>query len=498
MLIVLTFSLSLASFYLLMTKKTKEAFYLFGICFSLMIHILGIMIFISKKGGVPHEVMGFLFFNKNIQYKVRYLFITLDQLGYIIAFGRIFYPMFLLKFSICYSMIEFVKKGVWIKRSVFVIPIGNLILYYPPIYRRLTDDNISLAKFILHSSNLWINLYLVIAITLFLYEYVSLSKKFLRAQLSSILVSMLALTGIYFLYYTQDPAQVYKFYDYTFTWGRSIGYLKINPSLTSYLAIVLFSIVCCMLGFYSILNFTAGSYIVDKENLVLQRKFDTARIGASMFVHGMKNQLLAARVIFKRINNMKEKGEISVEKLLSHIETLENINNLMYERIEVLHKSIKQNSIYMKPLDVRDVIDFSIERFHKKYPDIQVRMEIAKPSTVLVDKDQFCEALSNLLMNGYEAIVFAEKEERAELSVICHYERLYTVIEVRDNGVGISERRLKKIFYPFYSSKNSKTNWGMGLYYVKETIKSHYGMIRVESKKGEGTSFYILLPRYGA
>lgn len=139
----------------------------------------------------------------------------------------------------------------------------------------------------------------------------------------------------------------------------------------------------------------------------------------------------------------------------------------------------------------------TLERFHKKYPLIQVKKELAANPLILVDKKPFCEALSNLLFNGYEAIVFAEREE-VELSIHCYNERLYTVIEIKDNGIGINEKKLKKIFYPFYSSKNSKTNWGMGLYYVKETMKSHYGSIRVESKEGVGTSFFILLPRYGS
>lgn len=496
MLIVLTMSLVLASSYLLITKKTRESLFLFGVCFSLMLHIMGIMIFISKKGGIPEEVVTFLFFSKGIQKRVRYFYLTLNQLGFLIAIGRILYPLFLLKFSICYSMVAWIKKDVFIKKIIILIPLINLIVYEPHIYKNLTEKNAGLVKFILHAGDVWINFYLIVAIALFLYEYISIRKKFLRNQLSSILISVVALTGIYFLYYNQDPGQVYRFYDYTFSWGRSIGYLKVNPSLTNYLAISIVSIVCCVLGFYSLLNFTAGSYILDKENLVLQRKFDTARIGASMFVHGMKNQLLAGKVIFKRINQMVEKNEVTVEKLLQQISTLESIHGLMYERIEDLHQSTKQNSIYMSPVEIDEVISLALERFHKKYPGVSVKKEMNTETTVLVDKVQFCEALSNLLLNGYEAIVFAEREE-AELSIICHNDRFYTVIEIRDNGIGINEKKLKKIFYPFYSSKNSKTNWGMGLYYVKETIKSHYGIIRVESKEGIGSSFYILLPRYG-
>ena len=60
----------------------------------------------------------------------------------------------------------------------------------------------------------------------------------------------------------------------------------------------------------------------------------------------------------------------------------------------------------------------------------------------------------------------------------------------------MTKMQRKKIFEPFYSSKNSNFNWGMGLYYVREIVKSHLGSIRVESKEGVGSSFFILLPKY--
>lgn len=70
------------------------------------------------------------------------------------------------------------------------------------------------------------------------------------------------------------------------------------------------------------------------------------------------------------------------------------------------------------------------------------------------------------------------------------------MIEVRDNGKGMTKSQTKKIFEPFYSSKNSNSNWGMGLYYVREIVKSHLGMLRIESEEDRGSSFFILLPKY--
>ena len=75
-------------------------------------------------------------------------------------------------------------------------------------------------------------------------------------------------------------------------------------------------------------------------------------------------------------------------------------------------------------------------------------------------------------------------------------ERLYTVLEISDEGGGITQEEQKKIFEPFYSSKNSNTSWGMGLYHVRTIVRAHVGSLRVESQPGKGTTFFVLLPKY--
>ena len=55
---------------------------------------------------------------------------------------------------------------------------------------------------------------------------------------------------------------------------------------------------------------------------------------------------------------------------------------------------------------------------------------------------------------------------------------------VCDDGCGMTKAEQKKIFEPFYSSKNSNTSWGMGLYHVRTIIRAHVGSLRVESRPG--------------
>lgn len=272
--------------------------------------------------------------------------------------------------------------------------------------------------------------------------------------------------------------------------------MQIDPSIGSYVVLILTSIVCCIMGFYSIGRYTRGSFETSKEEVVMKRKFDTAKVGASMFVHSMKNQLLSTKVVYKRINQLYEQPEIDTVKLKEYVETLEKFNSTMLERIEELYRCIKLNAIYMVPVHISEISENAIERFHTKYPDVAVEEDLGDVTEILADKVHLCEALYNLLVNAQEAVLAADRGREGKISLCVHNERLYTVLEVRDNGKGMTKSQMKKIFDPFYSNKNSNVNWGMGLYYVREIVKSHLGMLRIESEEGKGSSFYILLPKY--
>jgi len=495
MLIILTVCLVIASVFILFLKKSRESLYLFGLCLSLMLEICGVMLFIAKKGGISSEIINFLYFSKEIKNKIQYFLVTLNQMGYLIALGRTLFPFFLIKLAMNYSMISFIREKAWLSKAVAVLPFITLILYYPSIYRIITVNSPLVKVILVYASLSWITAYLIISAFLLLYEFKSITMKFCRRQFSQIMVCLFALTGIYYLYYRQDPGQVYHFYWFTYTWINGIGYLKIDPSLASYMTLVIISIICCVLGFFSLFRYTQRSYLDNKEDIVMERKFDSVKGGVSVFVHSMKNQLLSSKVIYKRIRQLYEQPELDTKKLEEYIAALEDVNNLMLARMEELYRCVKSNAIYMTPVSLKEITDYALELFARKYPDAGVNVEIEENTLILADKVHLCEALYNLLINAQEAVLASNRED-GQVSLLCHLERLYTVIEVKDNGCGMTKSQMKKIFEPFYSNKNSNFNWGMGLYYVREIVKSHLGSLRVESKLGEGSSFYILLPKY--
>ncbi len=68
------------------------------------------------------------------------------------------------------------------------------------------------------------------------------------------------------------------------------------------------------------------------------------------------------------------------------------------------------------------------------------------------------------------------------------------MISVKDNGMGIPQKILDKIFQPFFTTKPTGQGTGLGLSLSYDIIRAHGGEIKVETKEGEGTTFIILLP----
>ena len=68
------------------------------------------------------------------------------------------------------------------------------------------------------------------------------------------------------------------------------------------------------------------------------------------------------------------------------------------------------------------------------------------------------------------------------------------LLTITDNGDGIPENIVDKIFQPFFTTKPTGQGTGLGLSLAYDIVKAHGGELRVETKQGEGTKFYIRIP----
>lgn len=494
MILVLIFLLVAVCMVLAVTRRNRESLLMLGLCASLAIQWAATLVYMAKKGGITTEVQLFLFLTAQIKTKMQYLMCTLGQLGYVLAVGRYLFPLFLMQLALSYTMSPRLRGRRWLSWGAGALPVLALVLYYPPVFRQI--DSLRWQRFIVQFTQWWLVLYVAAALLILLWEYRSTTIPFFRRQFGRKVVLLLSLSGLYLLYCRQDPAQIYLFYRGDYTWLRGLTYLTPNITLRGYVFAMAVSVLCSLVGFTTLVQYTQTGMRENQSDIVMQRKFDIASEGASVFVHSIKNQLLANRVVHKRLAALAAQEQPDKEAMEQYIRSLQETNEMMLQRVEELYASVKSKSIFLIPTPVERVAEAAKGRFLRKYPQgkVEVVYRMEPSGQILADCTHLSEALYNLLVNGWEATTAAGREEPVRL--IFQQERIYTVVEVADQGVGIPPEEAGRIFEPFYSHKNSNYNWGMGLYYVRAIVKSHLGLLRMESRPGEGSQFFVMLPRY--
>lgn len=126
--------------------------------------------------------------------------------------------------------------------------------------------------------------------------------------------------------------------------------------------------------------------------------------------------------------------------------------------------------------------------FHLRHVDIGLILD-REMVDVLLDENQIEQVVINLLLNALHAV---PENGRVSVKTSVDHDDNAVCIAVSDNGCGIEEANLKKIFEPFYSTASSGTGLGLSISYG--IVKNHQGDIRVFSKPGDGARFVIALP----
>ena len=117
--------------------------------------------------------------------------------------------------------------------------------------------------------------------------------------------------------------------------------------------------------------------------------------------------------------------------------------------------------------------------------------EFSQPLDVMIDSGQLKQVFLNIIKNSMEAIQFADREKGS--IILSVYKRLHTVdIHIQDNGIGMDNAIISKLFQPFFTTKKKGT--GLGLFLCKQIIQNHRGTIQVRSAPSIGTTFVIQLP----
>jgi signal transduction histidine kinase len=165
-----------------------------------------------------------------------------------------------------------------------------------------------------------------------------------------------------------------------------------------------------------------------------------------------------------------------------------------------------------KPMDIKPLVKEAVKLLRSSIPaNVKIRQRIATESLpVITEPGQINQLIMNLCTNAYQALEGKAGELEIQLQPLVLEEALfdkerlvagageYMQLVIRDNGKGIPEDKINRIFEPYYTTREKERGTGLGLAVVHGIVKGMKGTIVVESEPGAGTAFFIYLPTASA
>ena len=227
---------------------------------------------------------------------------------------------------------------------------------------------------------------------------------------------------------------------------------------------------------------TISGYVVtidDTTSLILAEKHAAWSDIARKIAHEVKNPLtpikLSAERIEKKIkSDSLQKGEI------------EKLTNTISKQVDDIGKLVDEFSSFarmpeaeVKLDNLSKILKNCFDLFANSYPKINMKIFLPKKDIYFqFDSFQISQALNNIIKNAVEAVI---NIPNPSISVKIEETSNKISISTIDNGVGIDERKISKIFEPYFTTKDKGT--GLGLSIVKKIIEDHDGIIKIHKNK---------------
>ena len=179
---------------------------------------------------------------------------------------------------------------------------------------------------------------------------------------------------------------------------------------------------------------------------------------------------------------------------------LKNKIELILHNTDYLSKTIDDFRNFFQPTKEKELVSFSevlnsvldIANISLKNRDIKINKNLEFDEKIEIFVNEFKQVILNFIKNAEDVLVERDIEKR-EINICSFKRNQYIVFEVEDNGGGITDEIIDKIFDPYFSTKTSKNGTGLGLYMSKIIVEEHLkGKLRVYNSS-RGAVFEIIL-----
>lgn len=235
--------------------------------------------------------------------------------------------------------------------------------------------------------------------------------------------------------------------------------------------------------------------LAQSAELLAQSERESAwREMAKQVAHEIKNPLTPLRLSIQLLERAYRDKAPDIDQ------KVERLSKTMLEQIDTLASIATAFSDFAKMprpnnegMDLRALVQNAIDLFNETTDGTEFTFDDSGLSKawIFADKEQLLRVFNNLFRNAIQAI---PEDRKGLIAVTLSKQGKNFIVAVKDNGTGIADEVIEKIFVPNFTTKT--TGMGLGLAMVKNIVESGNGQIWFETTKGKGTIFYVSFPEY--
>lgn len=372
------------------------------------------------------------------------------------------FPVALLMFAIHYShynenLVRPIKS--WI---ILLFSIPAAVMYFVPLNPK---DYSSLRQFLI-ITNLWSFPYTLMAYYSLLKSVVSGRRRFEKDRLLTI-ITIVVTTAIY-------VSAVYLLPLYHFP------IFMFNP----YLVIIFIGLFSFLLLKYGFLGFKLSI-----RNFYLDNAIKTVDSELSVLNYHIKDKILQITACAREIDAAVEGDRDSVvknaEAILAAAEGISSVSKQLHHYLD----RVRLNPV---PQNITEVVKEALAYFEFRIKEKALRIDNNLPQNLILKFDRFYlgEALKKILQNSVEAM---KAGNSIKIEALCS--KMDITLIITDTGCGISSKDLPYIIKPFYTTKDPRSHFGLGLSYCYNIMRQHGGSLEIESVEDKGTTVFLKFPK---
>jgi len=242
---------------------------------------------------------------------------------------------------------------------------------------------------------------------------------------------------------------------------------------------------------YTLIDITDRVKAIEHMRSADQYKFEMAKRTAGVFAHEIRNALFPASIVLPKLKEQGNGDNFSDEKIAEFAGIAEKAVRRAGEITRFITRYTKLDS-EIQPETVRlsviigEIINHNQFRINKAGVNLELNGKTGLK--VISNRNQLIMALNNFFINALDALT---GREDPRIFIEWHLTDNMISLSIRDNGCGIAEKNINRVFEPFFSTKSERGGAGIGLAMAKRIIEMYGGFVTVDSEENRGTKFTI-------